>query len=146
MAVARAVFSGLALSSAALAGSSVYNSPSNGFTTSVVYSTQDYTVTSCGPEVSNCPARATPTTFSVFPVPSTCAVTTTVTTTVTYTPTNPAEVKPTGTMGKPQRLHLPRPALMCLRWTRSRTISSTRMASKWLQQHDPSSFSESDQW
>lgn len=80
MVLVRAVFSSLAFGSAAFAASSSgYNSASNG----------------------------KPTTFSVWPTPSTCAVTTTITTTVTYSPTNAAEVKPTGTMGMPSRVSLP---------------------------------------
>lgn len=100
MLLARATFSSLIFGAGTLAASSAaYTSSSNGMPTSVVYSTEDYTVTSCASSISNYPVRSTPTTFSVFPIASTCAVTTTITTTVTYTPTNPAQVMPTGTMG-----------------------------------------------
>lgn len=45
---------------------------------STVYSTQYYTITSCGPEVTNCPAKSTVVSSTVYPVTTSTVYTTTV--------------------------------------------------------------------
>ncbi|KAK0737019.1 hypothetical protein B0T21DRAFT_364247 [Apiosordaria backusii] len=72
-----------AVAAVALAGAAIAQDVAAEEAQSTVYSTEYYTVTSCAPEVTDCPASATVVTSSVFPI-----ITSTIYATSTFTVTD----------------------------------------------------------